>query len=386
MVAAVVVSGCTEPNPNALGAETTGGPSSGTANDDASMTDDPTMTSSPTSATSATSPTSTTDDTTQTDSSVETTQDPSDSDPTPGSLDSSGEPPTCPAGTHVCVGEVPVGWTGPVALLPSVGEDPEPECAGDWDELSTTAFTDLQASAAQCDCECATSVNSACTTVTLTRSALADSDCSPVQATWDTGTNCTAMPASSPDMQQAGNGHYWRAVAEVTSGTCAPMPTESIEPAVFSVRTTLCASGGGTSAGCEAEEQCLPVPDGDYDGRMCIWQTGDLQCPAGAWTERSLLHQDIADDRDCTACSCGDAEGECHGSLGLANAANCSGQLVANIPIDSTECTQGVSNLTSLGADVLGALTPDNPTCDPSNSTPIGDAEAVDPITVCCLP
>ncbi|MBL8943570.1 MAG: hypothetical protein JNK45_10495, partial [Myxococcales bacterium] len=84
--------------------------------------------------------------------------------------------------------------------------------------------------------------------------------------------------------------------------------------------------------------------------------------------------------------TCGDPSGECHGTLSLANASNCGGQLVINVPIDSADCTIGVSGLSTLGAVVNGGLTADNPTCPPSNSSPIGDAEAIDPITVCCLP
>lgn len=362
LVVVVALGACTEPNPFAGGES-----SSGTMGTESTTMMSTSVTETSTTTMSTTTMSDTTIGTTASDTTVDTTET---GDPT-GTTTAD---PICEPATHLCVPETPAAWQGPAAVIASLVSDSEPTCAADFPVASALAFGELSAAAATCDCACEESADAACTTVVLVVDNT--SNCNSPTSTWnlDAAAGCDEDPS-------AGTGQYWRATAEIDEGTCTPMPTEQIDPAVFTDRVTICGAAADVdSTGCADAELCLPIPASTFDGRICVWQSGVLECP-DPWTEREVLFQDIADDRDCTECTCGDVVGDCSGSVALGGGA-CGGAAVGNITIGN--CTQETDAVGS--ADVSGTPAPVNPSCPPSNSDPIGDAEGTSAITLCCLP
>lgn len=365
VVAAVVLSGCTESNPFLGETEGTGTPggSSGTT-----MTTGSTSGLATTGA--ATGDTGTT--TTPVDPTVDPSADSSTDSPTDGGS-TTHEPAVCDEATHLCVPAAPLGWLGPVAVLENPSDDATPTCAGDYPSFSMEVFGDLQAQAAECDCDCGAPNNATCSTITVERDDDVSCGVGPLQ-TWQLGgcSNSIGGPA----------GNYWRARAQVSGGTCTAMPTVDVPPAGFTTRLTACGLAVVDVGGCAGDDRCIPAPAEPLDGRVCIWQPGDLQCPEGGWTARSVLHEGLADNRGCSACGCGMAQGSCTGSV-LATNTSCGAGATAFESISlNAACEQVSFQVTSMG--VSGNPTPSNPTCTPWNSSPVGAADPVSPITVCC--
>jgi hypothetical protein len=357
--------GCSEPNPLAMGDTSSGGTEDPTTS--MTTTVDPTMTTSTT-----VDPTTTTMSTTD-DPTTETTDD-----PTTGSVDTSTGAAACDESTSRCVPEVPEGWEGPVALRYSDGADEDPGCAAPYEEVGVVAFATFFEGAHDCGCDCGAPENVSCSDVTLVGDNTAGCG-SPLGST-SVGEDCTNLPVS---LEIAGTS-YWRATATIDAGSCDAQPQASIGPAGFETRITLC--GGGVGPGeCAVGETCTPLPGDEHDGRICIWQLGDVACPA-EWTDHSVLYEDFDDTRGCTPCTCGEVTGDCMGTVGIGTEADCvGGQAVASITVNGN-CQQGASALQAGGASINGSLTVSNAACDPSDSTETGTISTTGPVTQCCLP
>jgi hypothetical protein len=362
-VSVVGVFGCTEPNPNAVDST---GSEDGSGGDPTSAGTTPgtSMTSSPDTTVSGTDDPDTT---------IGTTVDPSDTtlDPTEPTT---GEP-TC---AHQCVVLPPGDWEGPVAVLHDAPDDGEPACEGAFDVIATTVFANLDAAAASCACECEDPTGLSCSSVTVERHTSAG--CASLEADWEfSAASCYATITGAA-------GKHWRAYASIDAGSCDAIETFSVPAAGFGDRYAACAQAELDTAGCSSGSACVQPPEAPFDGRICIWHSGDLQCPAdGGYDVRNVYYESFADDRGCEACTCEDAEGACDGGVYLYNPANCSGTPAGQITVGTT-CV----NLPTLGVEgaqinagntiqpVAGAA------CDPSDSQAVGEAEGTDPVTFCC--
>jgi len=282
--------------------------------------------------------------------------------------------PVCDPATRRCVPAVPAGWDGPVALVENAADEEVPSCGASFPLFAFEALTDLEVEAAECDCECGAPNNATCATPTVQRKNVVNCGAAP-NASW--------LVNACSNLVTGATGQYWRATSQVNGGTCVATATNIVSPAGFETRITACASTGGDALGCEADESCIPSPDAPLDGRVCVWQAGDLQCPAGDWTARQLIHQNLDDDRGCSPCACGTATGACTGSVGVRNL-----QCGAQTPVTSASLSIGAAcqqvNFSVFSAGTP-SVTPSNPTCAAANSTPVGDADPVEPITLCCL-
>lgn len=356
--------GCSEPNPLAMGDTSSGGTDGTTTM--TSTTIDPTTTMSTT--IDPTTTMSTTNDPT-----TETTDD-----MTTSPVDTSTGAAACDTSSHRCVPDVPAGWEGPVALRYSEPAARDPGCAAPYDEPGVVVYADLLASAHNCDCACGEAENVNCSDVTLIGDDTAG--CGSPLGSMDVGEDCTAMPVA---LQIAGTSR-WRATATYEGGECEPQPTVDIGPAEFDDRVTLCGAEPDAAI-CEDGGICVPLPGDAHDGQICIWQLGSLDCPDDAWTQQTVLYQGLDDDRGCTVCTCGEATGDCDGTVALGTTANCvGGQAVASIGVDG-DCQAGASAQIARGASITGSLTPVDPQCTPSTSVQTGSLAVTGEVTRCCL-
>lgn len=357
-----LLGGCTEENPFATSGASEGGTEDASSSQSTTSpatgttTDTPPATTTTGPGTGGTEPTPTTD--------AETSG---------GTTGSESGGPLCDPATHRCVPAAPAGWDGPVALFENAADAATPTCGEGFPLFAFEAFTDLEVAAAQCGCTCGPPNNATCATPTVQRK---------------NAVNCGVAPDSSWLVSVCSNsvagptGQYWRAISQVNGGTCMAMPTNIVPPAGFETRITACAAAGGDALGCEGDESCIPSPEAPLDGRMCVWQAGNLQCPAGEWSSRQLLHESLDDDRGCSQCACGNATGACTGSVTVRNLQCGAGGVVTQTSLSIGAACQQLNYAIFSGGPP--SVTPSNPTCAAANSTPVGDADPVGPITLCC--
>jgi hypothetical protein len=355
--------GCSESS--SMGPDDTSNGTSGTSE----TTTMSTTMSTTTMSTTTMSTTTTTGDTT-----TETTDDPT------TSVDTSTGSAACDEAMSRCVAEVPTDWSGPVAIRNTLVVHEAPGCAGTYPGFVLDTHVDLQAGAAHtCECTCGAPQGVECSEATLIGDN--NANCGSPLGTVFVGEDCTNL---APSLDIAANS-YWRATATIEAGSCTATLDDNIGPVTFEDRLTLCEAEPAPGQ-CAAGETCMPLPGDETDGRICVWQAGDHECPSEAWTLRTLTHQAIDDDRGCTDCSCADLEGECDGAVLLIETSDCSGAAALSGIGVGSGCTQGASSTIARGATINGSLAPVETECVATNSMATGSAVAADPVTVCCLP
>ena len=134
-------------------------------------------------------------------------------------------------------------------------------------------------------------------------------------------------------------------------------------------------------AACEVGS-CIP---GLQDGqRLCVHVDGFAECP-DTFPVRLDVATGIDDTRGCSACSCGDVQGECSGSVALRE--GCVGVPQVLYEQDVDTCVMGLpfgqvpasySIQGNFGATLEG--------CPPSQSVATGSVAVQGARTVCCLP
>ncbi|HWB81085.1 MAG TPA: hypothetical protein VG755_39250 [Nannocystaceae bacterium] len=371
LISANLLLGCTEPNPNLM--ETGEGTSSGGSTATTTTGDPTSATTSPTS-TSASSSTTEDPDTT-----MGTTIEPTESSTT---LTTSDETSTgAPICASTCVALPPGDWQGPAAVLHDAPDDPAPDCAGDFTEPSAAVFANLDAPAAMCTCECDAPTGLGCSSVTVSQ--FTDAACTaqaamPATTNWVVTTSCNGLANL-----QAANGNRYQASSVIDAGSCDPNPTSVVPDAVFGDRYTACGLGRLDVIGCDAGNACVSPPTAPYDGRICIWHDGNQQCPTDiGYDVRSIYYGDVADDRACDTCTCGDPEGDCDGGVQIFGTDTCNEAPTGNLNISGACAVMG--NITAARV-AAGDPDPDPAAeCAPSDVQATGQAEGIDPVTFCC--
>lgn len=267
-----------------------------------------------------------------------------------------------------CVSGVPAGWSGPTAVVTGEGK---PSCAASLPNLELSLHDALSAAPAACVCDCAPAEGILC-------------DASPVTVTTYDDDNCTSPQDSGSgvvgeciDLCCGGDSaNYVPAIPDVSAAACAPITVADSAPLpTWGAHLTGC--GPVERIPC-ANESCFAVPAGQS---LCIYQTGDLACPDGAFSERALWYADYDDTRACDPCVCGPVvDATCNEVVeGYSN-----DQCVNNpsLILPTPECTTAPVDFDS--AKVL-SVEPSG-SCAPAGGAPIGEALPTQPTTVCCLP
>jgi hypothetical protein len=345
---------CVEPNPNL---ETSTGSSAATdpstaSGDEASSSAGPTTSTTPTTGADA-------------DTSGDTTGSPDES--------STGAPAGCSSAARTCVPAAPEGWSGPGAIAQGDNTGEPPACPASFEAAASLAYAELVAPPAQCDCTC-DPINPQCDDIELVFDDVVACDAAPEETLNDKGT-CSGYFTAI-------DGYYAADPPVVVSGACGADPSSVTPPAEFSTRTTLClATPIEIDEGCAKGELCAAVPDAPFEAPACIWNAGDVPCPVGSNYEvRTLLHQDIADTRGCTACECGAIGGTCSATIEVYDEQICGGAILGQLETGAA-CEQIAGNGHS--ARVIG-IQPEATCGVASGAQPAGAAVPDEPITVCC--
>jgi hypothetical protein len=177
----------------------------------------------------------------------------------------------------------------------------------------------------------------------------------------------------------------------VAGGTCTPsQQTPMIAPVAWDVAGEACGGAQTSTKGCNAGLTCMPKPQAPFVSGVCIYQTGDLTCPPGQFSQKHLLYQGSNDMRTCSDCACGaPAGGDCSAAVtiysdGTVNTCN---SLVATINVNSQ--TGACANLTGNPATIGRKATLSAPTggsCPATGGQPMGTATPTMPTTFCCIP
>lgn len=280
---------------------------------------------------------------------------------------------------NVCVSEVPAGWLGPVVRAESPFEDEPPACPDGYPELAFEAYAGFEAAPAECTCECGAASGASCGNVTLEYHGT-NADCvGGAFNEFSIGASCQQGPAVTTS-----NNRYWSVDAPgVSGGSCTPSEGVAVPEASWSGRTVACAAPSAGEAGvCGDSERCVPEPQEGFEPRHCVWQPGAVECPDGPYSDRFLRHTEVSDTRGCEACTCGDPEGECVGTVRLWGTNNCSaGSGQGAVPVGG-ECVQLANPVSS--AD-LASLSVSSVSCEASPGAAVGEAEVADPYTLCCM-
>jgi hypothetical protein len=295
-----------------------------------------------------------------------------------GEGDGDGDLP-CGADDSVCVPQAPPGWDGPFVLFD--GPDAEaPQCPTALPVHTLAAYADLVLPApANCECTCSLPAGGTCGSVPM--------HFYPMQQPGTCG-GCVSDYWVPPNVC-FGNvlacgidvGSVVVEAAPASGGSCVPSNPGAVIPALEWGRALVGCWGTSPDPGCENDSICLPQAPGFLTGG-CVMRPGDLDCPGPAYNDKHLAYLGAQDDRDCNACLCDPALG-----------ASCTGGLTFYW---DTQCAQvaGVGYLvpldclwkSSAAAVAVQLDPPQGGSCAPSGGGPMGNAVAVDPVTICCAP
>ena len=91
------------------------------------------------------------------------------------------------------------------------------------------------------------------------------------------------------------------------------------------------------------------------------------------------IFADVADDRGCTECTCGDPTGTCGGNVAMTEGA-CTGIVI----LDGNVAVPGCANAS--GANRAHYTATIDASCAPQGGTATGSATPTGAVTLCCFP
>ncbi|MCA9716381.1 MAG: hypothetical protein KC468_17040 [Myxococcales bacterium] len=266
-----------------------------------------------------------------------------------------------------CEPATPDGWFGPLAARESATSLAVPGCQGAFPDSVWSLYSEIDAPGA-CVCSCDFS----------------PSGCGPTTAyKYDFLSNCTEITNEVSIVNQAckaWNGESdggWRVDAAPALGDCAPVVTSALETPEFTQRWSAC--GGATYGTCDGGQLCVPaLPDG-FD-RLCVYQEGDVECPAGSgYSERALRFSQLVDARECdvAGCGCEAPSPACATTLELSSVLCQNGKGVVGQTCDVVH---------QVSSYRLNAVQQEGTGCPPASPEipPLGDVTGQGPVTFCC--
>lgn len=307
-------------------------------------------------------------------------------DPTSGDAPTTGADPTTGGDddgpcSGACIPEpaAPDGWQGPVRLATGEGDE-APTCSGAWRDVQALAYDGIEGAPAECSCSCDASAVQCPTQLELERHDYTAADChdAPLLEVHTLSPGCNAVSEY--------NSNSWVLRAPQPEGECVAVAGAAVPELVFGRVHALCGPSEDASGSCDDGEACLAPPP-DADAPMCIWQAGDLECPAdGGYTSRQLLDTSYTDHRACSECSCGPLDGSCE--VGDVTAYPYSNMCVAGavqVSLSDEDCSISGAGIGSVDYPAGSIPNLVGGSCDPTASVPTGELEITGHITVCCL-
>jgi hypothetical protein len=278
----------------------------------------------------------------------------------------SGDPECGPAST--CGNEAPIGWFGPVIharFLEGTEPPPCPEAYPDPGPTLLAGFNDP--GPAICGCECELSMMQNCYTNVYTGGV------SPTCNDW-----AEIIQASDACTNTDVNGFLRFNSFGYNQGFCEETETEIIPPLVWETAIRTCRLD--TPFPCGDGGVCTPDPADGFESIWCIYQQGDLDCPAGPFSDKQVFYTAAEDTRDCTNCTCGAGGVTCTDyQLDVYAGPDCAGEPVSSVPADG-------SCVAAVGESIAGNFGGGAPCPVTEPSVPEGAVTAMGAFTFCCQP
>jgi len=291
---------------------------------------------------------------------------------------------TCNDGAGICAAAAPEGWIGPVILY--LGADPEPACPSSMRNSALHANADLGAAdPAQCSCSCdviGTTCTGSYTLQKFSEMGCASGTCGAPSQPMELGTCYSYIQVTCSQIDTAPVVAWYANINATSNASCSALDNSVVPPAPTWATTVLgCGSLSLGPGGCSAGDVCVDQPGSPFSQGACVFQRGDQPCPAGRYTERTLVFGGMDDTRACTSCSCnGPTGGSCQGSITMKSGAGCTGTTLGTGSVPGCVDKPLGSGYVIATANTVGA------TCQPNGGAPMGSVTPTEPTTVCCTP
>lgn len=267
-----------------------------------------------------------------------------------------------------CVMNIPAGWSGPTAVVTGQAE---PSCTSGLSNVELRLQDGLSASPAECVCDCAAAEGIDCDASVVVVDTYDDNNCTDPQ---DTGSGVLGECINLCCGGDSAN--FVKAVPDVAAASCAPITVADAAPLpAWDQHLTGCGPVERITCGAES---CFAAPSGQS---LCIYQTGELACPDGLFSERTVWFADYDDTRACGACTCGEViDADCHEVVEGYSNDQCANNEAFILP--AAQCATAPIDFDS--AKVLSVAPTGS--CMPTGGAPTGEVTPTEPTTVCCVP
>ncbi len=247
-----------------------------------------------------------------------------------------------------------------------------PICSEGWPD---NAFTLLggyhDPGPAECSCACGITVGSVCGAYGYL---YGGETCSTFTMMIGATQNCNEVDVP------AGNSLYLYAY---TSGTpaCNDEVTTNLPEPTWDLEVRGC-RGAELGAECGDGRQCLPPAPAGFEDWVCIFSQGDVECPAGDYSEKTVLYSGVVDTRRCSQCVCDVAPATtCTGNWEIFDDDTCEGNVLHTMPLTGG-CAGTVEGAGSFRIALSGGT--ECPIFE--DTAPMGSIEPDGAITYCCMP
>jgi hypothetical protein len=280
-------------------------------------------------------------------------------------------------GDGMCSAIPPVGWFGPVTYAAVPPGSPPPECPADVLQAGPTVLRGfVDPGPAVCGCECELSAPLSCSTC-ATEVAQA-TQCGNYYGCYGGGSvmvteSCTNVDFDGIIRFTSQDNYYYGGGG---NPTCDETEIEDIPPFQWEATISTCRVPYDALV-CDEGICVPPLPEG-FENKWCMYQTGDLECPAGPFANKELFYSNVEDTRACSNCQCGTSGTTCDTvELMAFTGADCAGDPIATMTA-ATDCVDLVVG------SVAGNFFTDGgcPVTEPS--MPQGAIMPTGPYTFCC--
>jgi hypothetical protein len=275
-------------------------------------------------------------------------------------------------GTGSCGEDAPSGWFGPTiyAQIPAGSEIPA--CPAEYPDPGPTLLAGFNdPPPAECTCECNLSGGAAC-------QGFVRGHTQPTCYDYNYYNYANVSPGMCANIELDGfvNGFSF---GGYPPPTCMKEANEDISPVAWDATIRSCRLPE-TPLVC-TDGVCLPPAPEGFEAVWCIYQQGDVECPAGGFTQKQIFYTGVEDSRDCSNCSCSSVGyNSCYneGLLQVFGGPDCAGEPVAEVPFGNGECSAAI------GSSVTVTFGDEAPCSVINPSLPEGEVATAGPFTFCC--
>lgn len=259
---------------------------------------------------------------------------------------------------------VPEGWQGPVALTHSGGG-----CGGVYFREVLQLKENISGAPADCPCACGEPTGGLCTIASPFEVHAAPGCGDPTPQQYGVTQACSTYGITGAQSMLIHD-------SALNGGSCLPLQTPAPARVELDARA-ICATETGNGCGAGA---CTPRPNPEeMEPFVCVYQSGDVDCPVGFATKHRLF-EDVVDDRACSAgCVCGAPR--CPVTFDSHTTGSCGTPAVVTYSSDMG-CIDNPEDITFGDFSIHEELASCRVTQD--SNEPVGAAVGAAPVTVCC--